>query len=216
MSPKKKSKKVTTKKKKTEDLNKKYITTSTILEELKAEEQKKKNLSPPPSSHSELIDTFVDEITHEESIYIEGIESSSQSSILSPIKREDDSVSPRSHTQLDNPIDEYFVRQDGNADALVSKELFKANSESIDIKTELIQEEIMIFNNMFYNDFLLKQKGLKPVFQHMIHKYMRLKISLNRKSRGEFVDMNKKNHAEDTYNQFSSLSNFAQLKTRKS
>lgn len=92
--------------------------------------------------------------------------------------------------KLGNPIEEYFADKESSKEVLTSKELFRANKEDVDIKTDLTWKEIVLVNKLKYNDMILKQAGLNPVFSVFLDEYLRLKISLDRKSRGEFVSMN--------------------------
>lgn len=95
----------------------------------------------------------------------------------------------RSEEPKNNPIEEYFRAQDGN----VSKfsELFKGNDEFIDQMTELSDADIRRINTLAYTDAYLREKGIRPVFGVYTHKFMRLMVSRNRKSRGEYVDVHK-------------------------
>lgn len=109
---------------------------------------------------------------------------------------------------LSNHIEEYFSNQNTNKDVLTSKELFKANKEDVDIKTELTDEEIVILNVIKVNQDDLIKRGIKDVYDTFINGFLRLKISRERKSRGEFVDMNKGNNNDtaslsDTINKLS-------------
>lgn len=110
-----------------------------------------------------------------------------------------------------NHIEEYLINSDNNSN-LISKEIFKADSENIDLKTELIFKEVNLINRMVFNDSFLKSKGLRPVFKIFYHNYMRLKVSLDRKSRGEFVNINKSKDADDVINSLSSLNNITGAK----
>lgn len=114
--------------------------------------------------------------------------------------------------KLSNPIEEYFAHQEGNQGFLISRELFKAEQEDVDIKTDLKPEEISYINVLMFNNDLLKSRGLKPVYQNFLKNYMRLKISLDRKSRGEFVAMNKGDKTDDILKGMSDLSNIKSAK----
>lgn len=85
-----------------------------------------------------------------------------------------------------NVIEEYF--KDTGAHTLKKNELFDAGDD-IDIKTDLTHEQITLINTLHENDLFLAEKGLKPVFNSYYEKHMRLLISKERKSRGEFVDV---------------------------
>lgn len=117
--------------------------------------------------------------------------------LKSPLK-DSNSKNPSSISEvksLPDNIEEYFTRVEGTEKALTSKELFKA--DDVDLRTDLGGEEIKIINTMLFNDSLLKERGLKPVFSIFLNQYMRLKFSKDRKSRGEFVAMNKSSTEKD-------------------
>ena len=107
---------------------------------------------------------------------------------------------------LPDNIDEYFAKIEGSKEAFHSRELFKAEKD-VDLKTDLGAEEINHINTLMFNNVLLKSRGLKPVFEGFITKYMRLRFSLDRKSRGEFVNINKNDNTEEAVRLASNLSN---------
>lgn len=98
-----------------------------------------------------------------------------------------------------NPVEEYF-KDRVNSD-LKKNELFDADDEDIDIKTDLTEQRIVLVNTLHENDIFLQSKGLKPVFKTYYEKHLRLLISKERKSRGEFVEVNK-NKKEEFNEQF--------------
>lgn len=111
-----------------------------------------------------------------------------------------------------NHIEEYFSNKESNRDVLTSKELFKAERKDVDIRTDLLLKEIVLVNKLIYNNYLLKKYKLLPAFDEFINEYMRLKISLERKSRTEFVDMNRANKSTDTLKEMSEFSNILSAK----
>jgi len=112
--------------------------------------------------------------------------------------------------KMSDNIEEYFAKVEGTKQAFHSRELFQAEENSIDLKTDLSNEEISLINVLSYNDEILKSKGLKPVFSPFIYKYMRLKVSKDRLSRMEFVNVNKVNSNEDILNVASNLKNITE------
>lgn len=92
---------------------------------------------------------------------------------------------------LPNHIQDYFVKVEGNKQAVHSRELFQADKSNVDVKTDLSWKEIVLINKLIFNNEFLKKKGLKPVYESFLDHYMRLKISLDRKSRTEFVAVNR-------------------------
>ncbi|MFP4025964.1 MAG: hypothetical protein ACLFVR_15695 [Thiohalospira sp.] len=97
---------------------------------------------------------------------------------------------------LSNHIEEYFLEVEKDSQAQASKQIFQASDEDVNIKTELSQAEIILMNKLHINNDFLVRKGLKPVFKPFMVNYMKLKISLDRKSRQEFVNINKSRERE--------------------
>lgn len=94
-----------------------------------------------------------------------------------------------------NPIEEYFTKNSSEMNSRNS-ELFKGNDEFIDQMTELTHNEIRNVLTLTHNDMYLKKFNIKPVFSDFAHKFMRLQVSKDRKSRQEFVEVNKKDEEE--------------------
>lgn len=113
---------------------------------------------------------------------------------------------------LKNPIEEYFTKIETSKESINSKAIFEAEKENLDLKTELTIQEIVILNKLEMNNIYLQSKGIKPIFSEFIKNYERLKISLDRKSRGEFVNLNKSNNTDDILNGMSNLSNIGSAK----
>lgn len=89
-----------------------------------------------------------------------------------------------------NHIEEYFADK-GMGNTTVN-ELFNSADEDIDVKTDISEGEIRLINTMFQNDNYLEDNGIDRVFENYLTKHMRLKISKDRESRKEFVDVNRK------------------------
>lgn len=114
--------------------------------------------------------------------------------------------------KLPDNVEEYFAKNEGSKEAFHSRELLRADKDDTDLKTDLLIEEIKYINTLTYNDELLKSKGLKPAYKSYLDKYMRLKFSLDRKSRAEFVTVNKSNTTDEAVNLASSISNITGAK----
>ena len=114
--------------------------------------------------------------------------------------------------KMPDHIEEYFAQVEGTSEAFHSRELFKADKDNVDIKTDLTKEEISIITSLIFNDNFLISKKLKPLFQKYYYPYMRLKISLDRKSRAEFVNINKSPSQEDVLNTASNLKNLTDVR----
>ena len=114
---------------------------------------------------------------------------------------------------MSNHIEEYFAESSQSKEVLTSKELFRANPEDVDIKTDLGIQEIVLINKLKYNDIFLKSIGLESIYKDFLNNYLRLKISNDRKSRGEFVDMNRgQGKTEDILDTMSKVSNITGAK----
>lgn len=114
---------------------------------------------------------------------------------------------------MKNPIEEFFIKQEGNRDLMVSREVFRADRENVDIRTDVAKQEIGLINALQHNDELLLNKGLKPVYKNYLNNYMRLKLSLDRKSRTEFVNINKaQDTSQDVLQGMANLSNITGVK----
>lgn len=114
--------------------------------------------------------------------------------------------------KLSNHIEEYFTKTEGTAEARHSRELFQADKSNVDIKTDLTIQEIILINKLMWNDDLLRRYKLKPVFSFFVDEYLRLKISLDRKSRSEFVSINRADRTEEATKLLSNLSNIGNVK----
>lgn len=107
--------------------------------------------------------------------------------------------------ELPNPIRGYFEQKESGQKSLTSRQLFSAEDTDVDLKTDLKKEEIIIINKMLWLDRLLVQEGMKPLYKDYLQQYMRLNISLDRKSRGEFVSVNKNSDISDDAEKLNTL-----------
>lgn len=127
-------------------------------------------------------------------------------------KPEKENKSKKVSNKVPDHIDEYFKNIEGSREAIQSRELFTADNDDIDLKTDLNNEEISHIAILKFNDSFLESKGIKPVFMNFFHDYMRLKVSKDRQSRGEFVKMNRKDDSEDVLSSASNLKNLMDSK----
>jgi len=122
-------------------------------------------------------------------------------------------ISSGNRERMSNHIEEYFAEAGQSKEVLTSKELFRANKEDVDIKTELSDMEIVYLNILKVNQQDLISRGITDVYDSFINNYLRLKISKERKSRGEFVTMNTHaNGKEDVLDTMSKISNITGAK----
>lgn len=118
---------------------------------------------------------------------------------LKELKKKDKIKKQRMKKDISLPdhIEEYFKDSEGSPEAIKSRELFTANKDNIDLKTDLKDEEISLINTMFFNNEILKKAGLNPIYSKFLNKFMRLKVSKDRQSRKEFVGINSMKENED-------------------
>lgn len=109
---------------------------------------------------------------------------------------------------LKNRIQEFFSKTEKGK----GNELFRVDKDNVDIKTELSEEELRMVNTLFVNDAFLIEAGIEPVFKIYYEKFMRLKISLDRKSRQEFVKINSEDRTDQFLETASGLSNIMSAK----
>jgi len=111
---------------------------------------------------------------------------------------------------LPNHIQEFV---DNNPDAEKFLELFQATKKDIDLKTELNVKELVIVNKIrIMSEFLISKK-LSPIYSDYINSHMRLRVSTDRKSRGEFVDIHKKDRFEQNLKKFGDFKNLTDSKS---
>lgn len=115
--------------------------------------------------------------------------------------------------KMSDHIEEYFTKVEGTKESFASRELFKADDDGIDLKTHLTDEEISIINTLLFNNELLKKRGLKPVYEQWLHRYMRLKVSKDRLSRQEFVNINRQMSPAEELDKLSNLKNITGSKS---
>lgn len=94
-------------------------------------------------------------------------------------------------THKPNHVEEYF--KDTIHEQKKYELLFNVSKDNIDLdlKTEVSEQELRDIVTLKQNDDFLSKHGIKPVFDTYIEKFLRLKISLQRKSREEFVRVNR-------------------------
>lgn len=111
---------------------------------------------------------------------------------------------------LKNPIDEYIEHNVDKESTF--KDLFESTDENVDMRTDLAHEEIILVNKIEIIDRFLKEKIGSPIYHTFLRRYMRLKFSLDRKSRAEFVDVNRKERFEQNLQRFGNFQNLSEIK----
>lgn len=111
---------------------------------------------------------------------------------------------------LPNHIEEFMDSKAKRSDFV---DLFEAKEDNVDLRTDLSHPEIVLVNILQINAEFMNKKGLDGnIYQRFINGYKRLKVSLDRKSRAEFVDINKKERFESNLDKFNSFANLKKVK----
>lgn len=77
-------------------------------------------------------------------------------------------------------------------------ELFNASRDNVDLQTQLSETELRAIATLQTNDKFLNKKGVRNVYENYLNSFMRLKISLDRQSRKEYVEVNKNERDDAT------------------
>lgn len=111
--------------------------------------------------------------------------------------------------ELPNHIKDYFSDIDNKSkEAHHSKNLFGATNMDIDLKTELTWQEAVYINVIYFNNDILVKAGLEPVWSDFADKYLRLKVSKDRASRSEYVNVNSAGLNDKDISRFANLKTF--------
>lgn len=102
-----------------------------------------------------------------------------------------------------NPIQDFFSDKESGS----GTELFRVSEENVDIKTEVTATEARLVNVLMSNDDFLESKGIRRVYKNYYSRFLRLQISLDRKGRSEFVQINRKDNSDDTISKLGNLQN---------
>lgn len=111
--------------------------------------------------------------------------------------------------ELPNHIEEYLKNNVGEN---AFRDLFEGTEENIDLRTELNENEVDCVNKIFINNEFLKAKLGSDIYHEFLINYMRLKVSFNRGSRVEFVDINRKDRFEQNLQRFGNFANLSKVK----
>jgi hypothetical protein len=111
---------------------------------------------------------------------------------------------------LINPIEEYFKNNSDKENNFI--ELFEANNENVDLRTDLSIQEIVIINKLIIIDNFIKEKVKSNIYDNFINHYLRLKISKDRLSRAEFVDINRRDRFKKNLEEFGNFKAISEVK----
>lgn len=124
-----------------------------------------------------------------------------------PLKS-DSSVKPK----LINPIEE-FVKNNVGENAF--RDLFDSTPENVIRRSHFTELEVDCINKILVNnDFLIScfGKDLGDVYGPFLLSYMNSKISFNRGSRMEFVDVNRKERFKQNLQEFGAFAGISKVK----
>lgn len=95
-------------------------------------------------------------------------------------------------TQKEPIIIEQFFKE-LNADVKNNNytELFNPENENIDLQTDLTDSELRYIAVLKTNDDYLENLGVGSIYNKYVNHFMRLKVSKDRQSRKEYVEVNK-------------------------
>lgn len=110
---------------------------------------------------------------------------------------------------LPDHIEEYVKHNVGDN---AFRDLFEATEDNVDLRTELNEDEVVLVNKIHINNLFLKSKLGIDVYKEFLVNYLRLKVSFNRGSRTEFVDVNRRDRFEQNLNRFSNFANLTKVK----
>lgn len=110
---------------------------------------------------------------------------------------------------LPDHIEEYAKNSQRDSNFI---EIFEATEDDVDIKTELGFEELILVNKINMIDKYLEDKLGSAIYNEFLNGHMRLKISKDRMSRKEFVEINRKDNLDKNLERLSNFSNIAKVK----
>lgn len=113
--------------------------------------------------------------------------------------------------KFNNPIDQ-IMKVIKNDSFEKNATLFEANSDNVDLKSDFLYPEDVFISTLIYNDEFLKSRGLKPIYHKYLIEFMRKRFSLDRGSRNEFVNVNKKDFMDDNLSKLGSISNLTEVR----
>lgn len=106
-----------------------------------------------------------------------------------------------------DPIDEIFEKFKASKSDN-SLELFAEGD--VTLKTDLINKEMVLVNALHVENKLIKESLGFDVFGEFLSSFKRHKVSLDRKSRSEFVDVNLRNSLDRDISRASNLKNLVE------
>lgn len=110
---------------------------------------------------------------------------------------------------LPNHIEEYIKNNTGDNSF---RDLFEGKENNIDLRSDFNDNEVDVINKIKVNEMYLNMTLKNNFYKQLIYQYMRLKVSFNRLSRMEFVDINRQDRFEQNLNRFNNFANLSKVK----
>lgn len=110
-----------------------------------------------------------------------------------------------------NPIDKILklVKTGSNEK---NKILFESGGVDLDLRSDLVYPEEVFISTLQVNDEFLKKCGLNPIYNYYLKQLLRNRVSLNRGSRAEFVNVNKKDFVDENLAKIGSIQNLTEVR----
>ena len=112
---------------------------------------------------------------------------------------------------MNNPIDKILKTIKGES-AEKNKILFESGDKDVDLRTDLKYPEDVYVSTLYLNDEFLKNRGLKNIYSFYLNQLQRKRMSLDRGSRQEFVNVNKKDFIDDNLAKIGSVQNLTEVR----
>lgn len=114
----------------------------------------------------------------------------------------------------ENPLDRVFKVMKNKKDHL-SLALFDLdkNSKDVDLKSDLVYPEDIFVVSFETNDAFLESRGLTPIYKKYTDNLLRKRFSLDRGSRKEFVEINKKDTMDDGLKKLGTMKNLTEVRS---
>lgn len=104
-------------------------------------------------------------------------------------------------------IEEYFNKNDFRKHTHYD-ELFNAQKDNIDLQSQVSERELRAIAVLRTNDKYLNEKiKISEIYEIYIQNFLRLKVSLERQSRKEYVEVNKNDQTENQLRLMQGLNN---------
>jgi hypothetical protein len=118
---------------------------------------------------------------------------------------------PSDKKTFSNPIDSILKVIKSKSDDHTT-ELFNSTESDTDLRSDVVYPEDICICALKSNDDFLSNRGISPNHTKFINDFLRVRFSLDRGSRREFVDINKSNHIDDNLSKLGSIKNLPEVR----